>query len=189
MKSITFSRRLLMIGWLAAFANARSASAEDWPTGYVVYENSESPDERYGILVATVDAAENDEALEETNYFADLKNHHILGKIEGADYFEHQNHRGLKTVWADDSNWCVVQYDQRFGFDSISIIEPKETKFVQTDIGKRIVKALSAVIKSKGDGDDESGGDAAPYYRFDGTKLLVRVASTTDPKEMNIKHP
>ena len=108
----------------------------------------------------------------------------LLGKIGGADYFEHQNHRGLKTVWADDSSWCVVQYDERFGFDSIAILEPKDTSFVQVDLTKRIKKALASAIQLTGD----EWGDAMPYYRIDAGKLLVRVTSTTDPKEMDIQH-
>jgi len=46
-----------------------------------VRENSESPDGQYGILVASMDAWEKDETLEETNYLANLKNHRLMGKI------------------------------------------------------------------------------------------------------------
>lgn len=180
-------KRFLMVGRLVFLAIARTAAAEDWPRGYVVYENTQSPDERYGILVPTSEAWDKNEASEEVNYFADLKNHRVLGQISGADYFERQNHRGLKALWADDSSWCVVQYDDRFGFSSIAIIEPTKTSFVQTDIGDRIVKGLAAAIKTKGE-NDESGGDAIPYYRFDSGKVLIRVASTTDPKELDLKH-
>src|SRR5437016_5305428 len=125
------------------------APAIDWPEGYVVYENTQSPDERYGILVPTYEASETEGFLTEKNYLADLKNHRLLGKIAGADYFEHQNHRGLKTIWAEDSSWCIVQYDDRFGFDKISIIEPKGSSFIQTDIGKKIDNALGAAISVK----------------------------------------
>ena len=165
-----------------------------WPQGYVVHEGSESADGRYGIAVPESDEVEEekpDAGVEEyhyVNYLADLKNHKLLGKIRDSDYFEHQNHAGLKTAWAEDSSWCVVQYDERFGFYSMGILEPKDTKLIQTDIGKRIKKALATVIKSKGEGDDESGGDAMPYYRLDDGKVLVRVVSTTDPKEMDIEH-
>jgi uncharacterized protein YecT (DUF1311 family) len=157
----------------------RIVAANDWPVGYVVYDDTQSSDERYGILVPTSDATENDPSLEEINYFADLKNHRVLGKIEGADYFEHQNHRGLKVIWAEDSSWCIVEYEDRFGFGSISLLEPKESKFVQTDIGKRIEKTLATA----------GGGDATVYFRV-GTngKLTVRAISTTDPKELDIKH-
>ena len=181
------ARLLLGGGWLVAMLFAKTLVAEDWPKGYELYEDTQSPDERYGILVATAEAFENSEAEEEPNYFVDLKNHQLLGKIKGADYFAGQNHRSLKTVWADDSTWCVAQYDSRFGFDVISILEPKASSFVQTDIGEKIYKTLAGALKAKGH-DDEEAGDAMPYYRFDGRKLLVRALSTNDPKELNPKH-
>ena len=165
-----------------------------WPQGYVVHEGSESDDGRYGIAVPESDDVEKqktDSGVEEdsyVNYLADLKNHKLLGKIQDSDYFEHQNHAGLKTLWASDPSWCLIQYDDRFGFYSMAILEPKDTKMIQTDIGKRIKKALATVIKSKGEGDDESGGDAVPYYQLDDGKAFVRVVSTTDPKERDTKH-
>jgi hypothetical protein len=164
------------------------AAAADWPEGYEVYKDTQSPDGRYGILVPTYELWDNDSTLEEKNYFADLKSHRSLGKIAGADYFSGQNHRSLITVWAKDSNWCVVQYDSRFGFDTISIIEPKGATFVQTDIGKKIDKALTAVIARQSHEKADSGGDASPYFRIINRTLEVRVVSTTDPKQLNLEH-
>ena len=130
-------RLFFAVGWFVAFSITRAA-APDWPDGYVVYENTESPDERYGILVPSMDAWEKDETLAETNYFADLKEHRLLGKIRAAEYFERQNHRALRVIWSKDSSWSVVEYDERFGFSSISILEPKGSTFVQTEIGQKI---------------------------------------------------
>jgi hypothetical protein len=131
--------------------------------------------------------------LEETNYLANLKRHQLLGKIKSADYFAHQNHRGLKTVWAPDSSWCVVEYDGRFGFDTISILEPKDSNFVQTDIGKRVDEVLASAIRKRSHGrdnsDDTGGGDATSYFRIDANgKLRVRAVSTTDPKQLDPKN-
>ena len=164
------------------------AAAADWPEGYEVYEDTQSPDGRYGILVPTYEAWDNDSTLEEKNYFADLKNHRSLGKIAGADYFRNQNHRSLRTVWAEDSSWCIVQYDSRFGFDTISIIEPKGASFVQTDIGKKIDKALAAVITKQSHEKAGGGGDESPYFRIIKRTVEVRVVSTTDPKQLNVEH-
>jgi uncharacterized protein YecT (DUF1311 family) len=175
-----------------SIAVSRTVAAADWPDGYIVYEESKSPDERYGILVPTYEAWEKDGSLEDTNYFANLKDRRLMGKIQGADYFEHQNHRGLKTIWAPDSSWCVVQYDGRFGFDSISILEPKDSNFIQTEIGKRIDKALATAIwknEKSHDGEEGSGGDATTYFRVGANRSVqVRASSTTDPKELDPKH-
>jgi len=175
---------ILLFALSLSVAVSRTVVAADWPDGYVLYEDTQSPDERYGILVPTSEAWEKDGSLEDTNYLADLKNHRILGKIKGADYFEHQNHRGLKAVWAPDSSWCVVEYDGRFSFDNLSILELKDSTFVQTDIGKRIGKALATAIK-----EEEPSGDVGPQFRIEpGRKLRVQAVLNTDPKELDLKH-
>ena len=182
------SRLFCALGWFVTLSVTKAVPAAEWPDGYVVYEKTESPDERYGILVPSIDAWEKDETLEETNYFADLKEHRLVGKIRGADYFEHQNHRGLQVQWAPDSTWCVVEYDERFGFGIISILEPKGSSFVQTDIGKRIDESLKAAVIKKSHDREAGTGDATTYFRFGPHhNLLVRAASTTDPKQLNPK--
>jgi hypothetical protein len=77
---------ILLFALSLSVAASRTAAAVDWPDGYVLYEDTQSPDERYGILVPTYEAWEKDGSLEDTNYLADLKNHRILGKIKGADF-------------------------------------------------------------------------------------------------------
>jgi hypothetical protein len=183
------ARLLLAFGSIAVFSLAKIIAATDWREGYIVYEDSKSPDDRYAVLIPSRDAAEEDESLGSTNYFADLKNHRLMGKIAGADYFEHQNHRGLRVTWAPDSSWCIVEYEDRFGFGSISIVQPKGSSFTQTDIGQRIKKSLAIAIDKQSPGSDSGGGDAGAYFRIgaDG-KLSVRALSTTDPKEFDLKH-
>ena len=114
------------------------AASLDWPDGYVVYENTASPDGRYGVLVPTMEAWEKDESLSQANYLADLKAHRVLGKLDSVDYFEHQNHRGLAAYWAPDSSICVIENDARYGAESISVLEIKDSSFSQTEIGDRI---------------------------------------------------
>jgi hypothetical protein len=179
---------ILLFALSLSIAPSDAAGDNDWPSGHVVYENTESPDGRYGILVPSMDAWEKDESLGETNYLADLKSHRLLGKIRGADYFERQNHRGLQVVWAPESTWCVVEYDGRFGFDTISILEVKGSGFVQTDIGKQIDKSLKAAIAKQSRDPENSGGDATPDFRIGADrKVRVGAVSTTDPKQLNEK--
>jgi hypothetical protein len=96
------------------------------------------PDGRYGVLVPTMEAWEQDESLSETNHLADVKNHRALGEIDKVDYFAHQNHRGLEVFWAPDSSICVVENDARYGAESISVLEIRDSSFSQTEIGDRI---------------------------------------------------
>jgi hypothetical protein len=116
--------------------------ALSWPDGYVVHEVTVSPDGRYGVLVPTGEAWENNESLSEKNYLGDVKNHRVLGTIGKVDYFEHQNHRGLVAFWAPDSKICVVENDGRYGPESISVLDINDSSFAQTEVGDRIQKAL-----------------------------------------------
>jgi uncharacterized protein YecT (DUF1311 family) len=168
----------------ALVVNSRTAAATiDWPDGYVVYENTTSPDERYGVLVPTMEAWEQDESLSETNHLADVKNHRALGEIDKVDYFAHQNHRGLEVFWAPDSSICVVENDARYGAESISVLEIRDSSFSQTEIGDRIQKSLDNAMKKQAH-DAEMSGDVSPYFQF-GTdrKVRVRALSQNNPKQ------
>jgi hypothetical protein len=66
------SRLFFTIGCFVILSVTRAAAA-DWPEGYIVYEESKSPDEKYAILIPSREAAENDESVGETNYLADLE--------------------------------------------------------------------------------------------------------------------
>src|SRR4029453_1551247 len=168
-----------MLSLLLAAVLARAQSSTDWPEGYVVHEQSSSPDGQYGIIVPG--SEEMLDAEESTNYLADLKTHQVLGKIAGADYFERQNHRDLRVTWSPDSKWCVVQYEARFGFDMIAGLELKASGLTQIDLGKHIEKSLVSAA-----GDD---GYGSAFFRLaPGDKLWVRALFYTgNPKLMDEK--
>lgn len=156
----------------------RGLHAEDWPKDYVTAENSESPDKHYALLIPNTDHGEGD------NFLADTKNHRLLGKIKGGDYFEHANHRGMTLTWADNSQWCVLEYDNRFGFASLNVLEVKDKTFAQTEFGARVQKSIDAVIKKQSHGDSESG-EVTPYCSLGkDRRIQVRAVATTNPKEL-----
>jgi uncharacterized protein YecT (DUF1311 family) len=173
-------RKVTRIALIFLVAILSRAPAADWPDGYVVHENSTSPDGRYGIAVPESDDVEKkqpDPKVEEyyaLNYLADLKNHTVLGPIKGSDYFQHQNHAGLSVTWAPDSKMCVAQYDARYGWESVYVLKIKGDRFGQIDIGKHIDAAQKKLFDGYLNG----------YYRFtpDG-KLKVRATSYTNPKQ------
>jgi uncharacterized protein YecT (DUF1311 family) len=186
LQSVRYTARILafLFGLSLNVALSETATALDWPDGYVAYENTASPDGRYGVIVPTMEVWEKDESLSEANYLADLKNHRVLGKIAKVDYFEHQNHRGLKVFWAPQSGICVVENDGRYGADSISVLEINASSFAQTEIGDRIQKSLDGAMKKQA--HTEMGGYVSPYFRF-GTdrKIRVRVLSQNNPKQFD----
>ena len=181
------SDRLLLVTFCLILSVAR-AGAIDWPEGYIVDEDSVSPDGQYGITIPESDDIEKQqpnpkvEQYYALNYFADVKDHKILGNIQGSDYFQHQNHAGLTVQWSDDSKIAIVEYESRYGFDSISVLELKGKDFTQTDIGKRIQTAIDGLIKKQSHGYEESGY-VSPLFRFEpGPKIRVYATAVTSPK-------
>jgi uncharacterized protein YecT (DUF1311 family) len=185
---MSFRIRSLATVLLFVILLAPSVRCGDWPKDYVVQENSKSPDGRFAILVLTQAAAIDQDADESTVYLADVKNHTTLGEIEKVNYFEHQNHRGLEVYWAPDSSYCVVQNDARYGVDTISILEIKDSSFAQTQIDERIQKSLDDVMK-KLSHDKEMSGDVSPHFRLgNDRKVKVRATSQNNPKQFdNVK--
>jgi uncharacterized protein YecT (DUF1311 family) len=183
--------RLTHGAWFVLFAlvvTFRTVAAGNWPENYIVHEHSESPDGRYAVLVQSQDAALAEDHDESAVYLADSKAHATLGEIDKVDYFEHQNHRGLEVFWAPDSSFCVVENDGRYGADTISILEMRDSSFVQTEIGERMQKSLDGAMKKQAH-DSEMSGYVSPYFRL-GTdrRVRVRALSENNPKQFdNVK--
>jgi hypothetical protein len=158
-------------------------AADEWPSGYVVNEESISPDKHYGIVLPSKETGVDlDEKA--VNYVADLTTHRLLGKIKDADYFEGQNHAGLSVTWADDSKLAIVDYEGRFGFGAIIVIEPNASSFAQTEIGAHIQKAIDAVI-AKQAREREASGYVNPLFRIEpGRKIRVYAPAETNPKQL-----
>jgi len=172
----------LLVPFALVVNSRRAAATIDWPDGYVVCENTASPNGQHGVLLPTMEAWEQDESLSQANYLADLKIHRVLGKLDSVDYFEHQNHRSLAAYWAPDSSICVVENDTRYGAESISVLQIKDSSFSQTEIGDRIQKSLDNAMKKQA--HTEMSGDVSPYFQF-GTdrKVRVRALSQNNPKQ------
>jgi uncharacterized protein YecT (DUF1311 family) len=174
---------LLVFALVLHFTASQTTVAAEWPQNYVVEETSKSPDGRYAALVQSQDAALAEDDNESAVYLADLRAHATLGKIDKVDYFEHQNHRGLEVFWAPDSSYCVVENDGRYGADTISVLEVKDSKFIQTEIGERIQKSLDGAMKKQAH-ESEMSGDVSPYFRLEpDRRVRVRALAQINPKQ------
>ena len=167
---------------IAVCLRVASAAEAAWPAGYEVAEDSESPNGRYGVILPSREKAIEGNNDSFPNSFADLKTHRSRGVIRGVDYFQGQNHRGLSVAWAGDSSWCVLQYEARFGFDTISVIEPRGTTFTQTDIGRQIQKSLDAIIARQVRDGSAEGCANAHFRPQPGGRLLVLATANDNPK-------
>jgi hypothetical protein len=183
----SFGMSLFSIGPFFAllFGLAALAIGTEWPSNFVVHSGTESPRGRYAILVPPYEP-ESDQNTD--CYLADLQSHQVLGKLDGLDYFEHQNHADLSAIWSADSARCVVTREGRFGFDTIVLVELRGHDFRQVDLGTAIQRSLDAVI-AKGaakDGVDRLGSDATAYIRFaKDNRIRFRAVSTSNPKELD----
>jgi len=166
------------------FGLAAPALAMEWPSSFVVHSGTESPGGRYGILVPPREWESNEEA---NCYLADIQSHRVLGKLEGVDYFENQNHAGLTAIWNADSIRCVVTREGRFGFDTIALIELHGQDFHQVDLGTAIQHSLDAVTSKEATKDNVKppGALATVYMRFaKDDRVRFRAISTSNPKSL-----
>jgi hypothetical protein len=165
--------RTALLAFVFVMAAAALSHAAEWREGYIVFEGTNSPDGRYGIIVPT---SEESGADESENYLVDLKSHHELGLLKGVHYFEHRNHNGLSADWSGDSSWCVITYDWRFGVEALSVIEIARARLIQTDLTKQVkigtphASCISVYLRISED-----------------RKVRVRAVSTDDPKSINEK--
>lgn len=175
---------LLLSLFATAGLSAGHAAGDGWPEGYEIAEKSESPDGHYGVLLPSrlVADALDDEKI--VNILVNLKTHARLCVIRGAHYFPGKNHWGLTVAWAADSSWCAVTYGARYGFDTITLVEPHGGKCTQNDLGGHIQKALNAVIEQQAHAKD-AGGEASAFFRSGpGRQVVVRGTAQTNPKSL-----
>lgn len=158
------------------------AAGEGWPAGYVIAEHSESPDGRFGVLLPSREKAETFDETEIPNTLVNLKTRQRLGVIRAAHYFPGQNHSGLNVAWAPDSSWCAVIWQGRYGFDTITLIEPKGATCTQVEIGKHIQKALDSAIAAQAHDKEAGGYGSAFFHPGPGRTVLVRATALTNPK-------
>ena len=178
------TRRLFFaVGWFVILSLTKAATA-DWPAGYVVHEESISPDKHYGIVLPSRESGA-DSDTDSVNYLADLTTHRLLGKIKDISYFEGENHAGLSVMWAEDSKLAILDYEGRFGFGALIVIEPKASGFAQTEIGAHIQKAINEAIVKQSHDRGGDGGYAHAMFRFEpGRKIRVYATALTNPKQL-----
>lgn len=163
---------LIGAGLIAGLASP--ATAEEWPKDYQVYEESESPDHHYAILIPDhdLDPAPN------PVYFADLSAHRVLGKIANAEYFHLKNHAALAMAWSEDSTWGVLELDGRWSFENVWVVELANGGFTLKDIGKEIAEVLDPALGKAAANDDELQVQLFPTVNPDRTLVMSGIVRT-----------
>jgi len=178
-----WSMTSLVVGALM-MAGPTAVSAADWlPKHYVVAEDSTSPDGRFALVIPGREAFDDDNPIS-INYLADVKAHQLLGKIRNSDYIQGQNHRDLLVFWTPDSSRVLVNYEARFGFGQLMVLEPKGKDFAQAEIGNVVQIALDAVTTKQAKGEKlAANGELFSRWLPDG-KLRLRALGMTNPKQL-----
>ena len=163
------------------------------PNGFE--EVSVSPDERYAVMVPGRDMAFAPEAergfnkTNNANYLVDRTTQSIIGKVDKAEYNKGGIfHDWLDIIWSDDSkNVIIAHYFRFWGISKVWVIEIGGNKIRQIEIGERIHKDLDKVIaKQAGNKDEKGSGAASASFCFeDENRLLIRVVSTTNPRQFS----
>lgn len=180
------SRRLaVMMALLFACCVFSARAGDAWPGDASIAEGSRSPDGRFGILLPPRDEAVEQDDSEVRNLLVDLKSHAELAAVEGAHYFRGRNHRGLEVVWADDSSWCVVTYDGRFGFEAVTLLVKRGSGWKQTDLGTHVLKALDAEIARQAGKYAPDCFVTAEFRDGDDGNIRVHATCTTNPKDLH----
>jgi hypothetical protein len=149
------------------------AHAIPWPEDYLILEDTKSNGDWYAVIVPTRETAPDDDE-KVTDYLANLKTHQVLGKIENAHYFEGRNHFSLSATWSPDNSFVVVEFDHRYGFHAVTLVEISGNHLAQVDLAPYLVKSTP-------------NADACTLYLRMGAdrKIRFRVVSTNDPKGLH----
>jgi uncharacterized protein YecT (DUF1311 family) len=167
-------RRLLAL--VAALVFTLSARALDWPKGYEIADDTDSPDGHYSILAPGRDAADEEAG---NNFLVDPKAHKVLGKIVNASYLPGRSRQGVSANWSDDSRQCVVQFDERDGIYSVAILETKGESLRQYDVSSKMKEVLSTAMYGKKNG--KAALQMASNYG-PGTQIRFRALADSDPR-------
>jgi len=164
------------------FSGFCTGVAADWPAGYEVLPDSESPDGRYGVLLPTPLVADALADKDIKNTLVDLKANRRVAVIRGAKYFPGQMHHDLTITWAESSRWCASVYNSFDGFESITLVEPHGAKCKQTDLGPHIQNVVDAAIARQAKGKKLHALGTAYFREGPGHQVLVRAHAETNSK-------
>jgi hypothetical protein len=147
-------------------AEGGEKTTNDWPQGYELDEETQSPDGHYGVLMPT------DFNPGERIALVEIKTHRRLCFIEGAP--ELYGYR--KVAWAEDSSWCVVSVSWRDEFFNVTLVEIHGTTCKQTDLENHIRKSLNNM-------------SGVVYFRpGPGHSILFRAFANEDPHGRDPDH-
>lgn len=124
--------------WLASHAWSQAI-----PQGYLLPEETLSPDHRYGVLVPQADQFPAN-AVRPKNKLIEVKTGRVLGELVGSTGWKGMNHQSvLPARWTKDNSSLFWQVDGKWGPISLVLVRIKNGEVLgQTDLYQEVVKAI-----------------------------------------------
>ncbi|EDY15878.1 hypothetical protein CfE428DRAFT_6610 [Chthoniobacter flavus Ellin428] len=124
-----------------------SAWGDPVPKGFLVPEDSLSPDGRYGVTVPILDEAPDTDATH--NSVIEMKTGKILGAIRASTGWNRMNHGGvLPAQWSPDGSLLLWTVDGKWFFHSLVLLKMEKGRIAwQTDVLKAGQQAILARTK------------------------------------------
>jgi len=171
------------------------------PDGYLLPEETLSPDQRYGVLVPQADQFPDNAAPK--NKLIEVKTGRVLAEIAGQTGWKGMNHQTvLPTRWSQDGTTLFWQVDGKWGPMTLVLIRIDDglVKW-QSDLYKEVVQAILsrtreakpkeyAIVKNgRGYGSAYPDGFTIDIYAAGGGEsdpltfpLRIHADLTSDPK-------
>jgi hypothetical protein len=157
---------LLSVSAHSVFAFAISDKA---PKGYYIYEDTLSPDHKYGVTV--FDNTENDAPDDGKSQIIEVKTGKLLGAINAELACKNMNHDTIvPTRWTADDSTLLWLVDGKWGFSNEVLIHLKDEKIAsQIDVldllQKEILKRTKAATPKEYAKVQATSGDFGSWYK------------------------
>lgn len=161
--------RKQLAAFLGLFGIWVGAFGQELPKGFVIAEESESPDGRYGVIVPVRGKVE--EASGPKNSLVEIKTGRIVAAIEGETSWDYTNHESiLPAKWAEDGTLLWWEVEGKWFPHALTLLRLENGKVRwQVDVLKAAQKAILARTKeaapteyAAAKKDNEGSGRAYP---------------------------
>jgi len=163
-----------------------AARPEEFPKGYEVFENSISPNKKFGVIFPNPRKGFEDEE-NGRNFLVALKPSRVLAPNEGHVYFGPHSSKQMQVTWSNNSSAVIVIVAGKWGAIGSTLFVLKDNKVSQrTDLMAEINKALKTKFpKGIRPYNDKlliaPEGDEEWEFSEDGKEVRIAVEGNTAP--------
>ena len=141
------------------------------PKGYIIAEDSISPDGRYGVSVPLTQAIIDDIVKDPVNNLVEVSSGRTIARMVGNPGFTKQNHGGIMpSIWSPDSSLLLWHVDGKWFPDALTLIKLEDGRVAwQVDLLAKSQRAILARTKeakpelyARAKKENEGSGSAYP---------------------------